>query len=45
MIELDGLAPGPHTFTWRVEDIRAPDPADPDAHHGYWRISAAAVGW
>jgi len=45
MIELGGLAPGAHTLTWRVEDIRPRDPDDPDGHHGYWRVSAAVVGW
>jgi hypothetical protein len=39
------LTPGSHTLTWRVEDIRPKDPADPDGHHGYWRISASLSGW
>ncbi|MBE0567756.1 MAG: hypothetical protein IH621_17515 [Krumholzibacteria bacterium] len=45
MVELGAVAPGPHTLAWTVEDIRPADPADPDGHHGYWRVSAAVVGW
>ena len=45
MVELGAVAPGSHTLAWTVEDIRPRDPADPDGHHGYWRISAAVVGW
>jgi hypothetical protein len=41
----DWLTPGVHTLTWKVEDIRPKDPADPDGHHGYWRISASLAGW
>jgi hypothetical protein len=45
-IDLSGwLKPGVHTLTWKVEDIRAKDPEDPDGHHGYWRISASVSGW
>ena len=39
------LTPGTHTLTWQVEDIRPADPADPDKHHGYWRVSASVMGW
>jgi hypothetical protein len=46
MIDLSAwLTPGPHRLTWRVEDIRPADPADPEGHHGYWRISAMLAGW
>jgi len=46
MVDLsDALTPGEHTLTWKVEDIRAADPADPDNHHGYWRVSAAISAW
>jgi hypothetical protein len=46
MIDLPpGLAPGVHELTWRVEDIRPAAADDPDEHHGYWRVSAAVVGW
>ena len=45
MIELGAVPAGSHTLAWTVEDIRAKDPADPDGHHGYWRVSAAVVGW
>ncbi len=45
LVELGRLAPGEHTLTWTVEGIRARDPDDPDGHHGYWRVSAAVVGW
>ncbi len=41
----DWLTPGEHTVTWKVEDIRAKDPADEDGHHGYWRVSASLSGW
>jgi Peptide-N-glycosidase F, C terminal/Peptide-N-glycosidase F, N terminal len=36
------LAPGDHTITWLVENIR---PRDADGNHGYWRVSASASGW
>jgi len=39
------LDPGEHTLTWRVEDIRPALADDPEGHHGYWRVSAAVVGW
>jgi len=45
LVDLGRLEPGEHTLTWLVEDIRPADPGDPDEHHGYWRISAAVVGW
>lgn len=46
IIELEpGLDAGPHELTWRVEDIRPAATDDPDKHHGYWRVSAAVVGW
>ena len=46
MIDLSRwLTPGGHILTWRVEDIRPARPDDPDGHHGYWRVSAAVVGW
>jgi len=42
LIDLGPVAPGPHTLSWTVEDIR---PEDADGNHGYWRVSAAVIGW
>lgn len=41
-IDLTGaLAPGPHRIGFLVEDVRPKD----ESGHGYWRVSAALVGW
>ncbi len=37
----DHLAPGDHTLSFRIEDIR---PQDENDHKGYWRVSAFLVG-
>ncbi|MDZ4806457.1 MAG: peptide-N-glycosidase F-related protein [Candidatus Eisenbacteria bacterium] len=36
------LPPGPHTVAIRIEEIR---PAGADKHFGYWRVSAALLGF
>lgn len=38
----DHLTAGEHTVRFMIEDMR---PRDADGHHGYWRVSAALVGW
>lgn len=38
----DHLAPGRHVVRFAIEDMR---PRDADGHFGYWRVSAALVGW
>ncbi|MBD3368725.1 MAG: peptide-N-glycosidase, partial [Candidatus Eisenbacteria bacterium] len=43
LIDLSGvLEPGEHTLTFTVEDVR---PKDDAGHYGYWRVSAALLGW
>jgi hypothetical protein len=43
LVDLSGvLAPGPHTVTFNVEGVR---PKDAEGHFGYWRVSAALLGW
>jgi hypothetical protein len=43
VVELTGeLAPGQHTFSFNIEDVR---PKDDEGHHGYWRVSGYLVGW
>jgi hypothetical protein len=38
----DHLTPGKHTIRFRVEEMR---PKDEKGNFGYWRISAALIGW
>lgn len=38
----DHLVAGRHTVRFVIEDMR---PRDEDGNHGYWRVSAALVGW
>ncbi len=38
----DHLTPGSHTLRFAVESMR---PKDAAGHYGYWRLSAALVGW
>jgi len=38
----DHLTPGRHTIRFAIEGIR---PADADGQFGYWRVSAALIGW
>jgi len=38
----DHLTAGEHTVRFVIEDMR---PRDEDGHYGYWRVSAAVVGW
>jgi hypothetical protein len=38
----DHLAPGAHTLTFNVENVRPRDESD---HYGYWRLSAYLIGW
>ncbi len=38
----DHLTPGRHVLRFAIEDMR---PAGADGHYGYWRVSAAVVGW
>ncbi len=38
----DHLTPGKHTLRFRVEEMR---PKDEKGNYGYWRISAALIGW
>ncbi len=38
----DHLVAGDHTIRFVIEDMR---PRDEDGHYGYWRVSAALVGW
>jgi hypothetical protein len=38
----DHLKPGVHTIRFTVEEMR---PRGADGHFGYWRLSAALVGW
>jgi hypothetical protein len=38
----DHLTPGVHTIRFAVEEMR---PKDAEGHYGYWRLSAALVGW
>jgi hypothetical protein len=38
----DHLTAGEHTVRFVIEDMR---PRDADGHLGYWRVSAALVGW
>jgi hypothetical protein len=45
LVDLGPVAPGRHTLEMTVENIRPAAPDDPDAHHGYWRVAAAVVGW
>jgi hypothetical protein len=43
LVDLSGvLGPGPHTLTFTIEDVR---PKDAEGHFGYWRVSAALLGW
>jgi hypothetical protein len=43
LIDLTGvLAPGTHTVSFNVENVR---PRNADGHFGYWRVSAALLGW
>jgi len=43
LVDLSGvLAPGPHKVSFDVEGVR---PKDADGHFGYWRVSAALLGW
>ncbi len=38
----DHLTAGEHTLRFVIDDMR---PRDEAGHHGYWRVSAALVGW
>jgi hypothetical protein len=38
----DALPPGRHTLHFAIENMR---PKDPKGNYGYWRVSAALVGW
>ncbi len=38
----DALTPGRHTVSFAIEDMR---PRDAQGNYGYWRVSAALVGW
>ncbi len=43
LIDLTGvLAPGAHTVSFSVEGVR---PKGAEGHFGYWRVSAALLGW
>jgi hypothetical protein len=43
LIDLTGaLLPGAHVVSFNVEDVR---PKDAEGHFGYWRVSAALLGW
>ena len=43
IVPLPELTPGEHEIELSIRDIRPPDPDDPDAGYGYWRISAIVV--
>ena len=43
LVDLSGvLAPGRHLVSFNVEDVR---PKNDEGHFGYWRVSAALLGW
>jgi len=43
LIDLSGvLAPGAHTLSFNVENVR---PKNAEGYYGYWRVSAALLGW